>query len=48
MVKWIAAEKVRDGLRYAILIVLAKVTGGIKDRISQTKHAHADSLAIVN
>ena len=46
MAKWIAAEKVRAELRYAV--VCPNVTGRIKDRIAQSKRARAGSLAIVD
>ena len=46
MVKWIAAEKVRAGLRHAV--VCPYVTGRAKERIAQSKRARAGSLAIVN
>ena len=45
-VKWIAAEKARAGLRYAV--VYPNVTGRTKERIAQSKQAHAGSLAIVD
>ena len=45
MAKWIAAEKVRAGLRYAV--VCLNVTGRIKERIVQSKWACAGSLAKV-
>ena len=45
MAKWIAAEKARAGLlRHAV--VCPNVTERTKERISQTKWAHAGSLAI--
>ena len=46
MAKWIAAEKVRAGLRYAV--VCPNVTGTTKERIAQSKRARADSLAILD
>ena len=46
MAKWIAAEKARVGLRYAV--VCPNVTGRTKERIAQTKRARAGSLAIVD
>ena len=45
MVKWIAAEKVRAGLRHAG--VCLNVTGRTKERIAQSKRARASLLAIV-
>ena len=45
MVKWIAAEKVRAGLRHTV--VSPNVTGRTKERIAQRKRARAGSLAIV-
>ena len=44
--KWIAAEKVRAGLRHAV--VCPNVTGRTKERIAQSKRARAGSLAIVD
>ena len=46
MAKWIAAEKVRAGLRHAV--VCSNVTGRTKDRIAQSKYVRAGSLAIVD
>ena len=46
MAKWIAAEKVRAGLRHAV--VCPDVTGKTKKRIAQSKRARAGSLAIVD
>ena len=46
MVKWIAAEKVRVGLRYAV--VCPNVTGRTKERIVQSKRTRAGSLALVD
>ena len=46
MAKWIAAEKVRAGLRHAV--VCPNVTGRTKERIAQSKRARAGSLAIVD
>ena len=40
----IAAEKVRTGLRHAV--VCPNVTGRTKERIAQSKYDHAGSLAI--
>ena len=45
MVKWIAAEKARAGLRHAA--VCPNVTGKIKERITQSEQARAGSLALV-
>ena len=44
--KWIAAEKTKAGLRHAV--VYPNVTGNIKERIAQSKRAHAGSLALVD
>ena len=41
MAKWIAAHKVRAGLRH--VVVCPNVTGRIKNRITQSKRAPADS-----
>ena len=46
MAKWIAAEKVRAGLRHAI--VCPNVPGRTKDRIAQGKLVRAGSLAKVD
>ena len=46
MAKWIAAEKVRAGLRHAV--VCLNVTGRTKERIAQSKRFRASSLAIVD
>ena len=46
MVKWIAAEKARAGLRHAILC--PDVTRRTMERIAQSKRARAGSLAIVD
>ena len=46
MAKWIAAEKIRVGLRHAV--VCPNVTGRIKERIAQSKWARAGSLAIID
>ena len=46
MAKWIAAEKVRAGLRHAE--IYPNVTGRAKDRIAQSKRVRAGSLPIVN
>ena len=45
MAKWIAAEKVRAGVRHAV--VCPNVTGRTKERIAQSKRARAGSLATV-
>ena len=44
--KWIAAEKVRAGLRYAV--VYPNVTEKTKVRIAQSKRVRAGSLATVD
>ena len=46
MAKWVAAEKVRAGLRHAV--VCPNVTGRTKDRITQSKRARAGSFDIVD
>ncbi|CAN0380030.1 unnamed protein product, partial [Ascophyllum nodosum] len=46
MAIWIAAEEARAGLRHAV--VSPNVTGRTKERISQSKRARADSLALVD
>ena len=46
MAKRIAAEKVRAGLRHAV--VCPNGTGRIKDRIAQSKRVRAGSLAVVD
>ena len=46
MAKWITAEKVRAGLRYAV--VCPNVKGRTKERMAQTKRARAGSLDIVD
>ena len=46
MVKWIAAEKVRAGLRYAV--VRPNETGRTKKRTAQSKPARAGLLTLVN
>ena len=46
MVKWIAAEKAKAGLRYAV--VCPSMTGRTKERIAQSKRACAGSLTIVD
>ena len=44
--KWIAAEKMRAGLRHAV--VCPTVTRRTKDRTAQSKRVRAGSLAIVD
>ena len=46
MVKWIAAEEARAGLRHAV--VGPDVTGMAKERIAQSKRARAGSLSLVD
>ena len=46
MVKWIAAEKARAGLRHAV--VCPNVTGRTKKRIAQSMRPRAGSIAIVD
>ena len=46
MIKWIAAEEARAGLRHAV--VYPNVTGRTKERIAQSKRARAGSLALVD
>ena len=46
MAKWITAEKLRAGLRHAV--VRPNVTGRIKDRTAQSKRVRAGSVAIVD
>ena len=46
MAKWIAAEKIKAGLRHAV--VCPNVTGRAKERIAQSKRARAGSLALVD
>ena len=46
MARWIAAEKVRTGLRHAV--VCPNVTVMTKERIAQSKRARAGSVAIVD
>ena len=45
MAKWTAAEKVKAGLRHAV--VCSNVTGRTKERIAQSKRARAGSFALV-
>ena len=44
--KWIATKKVGAGLRHAV--VCPNVTGRTKERIAQSKRAHAGLFALVN
>ena len=46
MAKWVVAEKAKAELRHAV--VCTNVTGGIKERIAQSKRARAGSLALVD
>ena len=46
MARWIAAGKVKAGLRHAV--VCPNVTGRTKKRIAQSKRARAGSLALVD
>ena len=46
MVKWVAVEKVRAGLRHAV--VCPNVTGRTKERIAQRTSTHVGSLALVD
>ena len=46
MVKGIVAERVKAGLRHAV--VCPNVTGRTKERIAQSKRARAGSLALVD
>ena len=46
MAKWIAAGKVRTGLRHAV--VCPNVPGKVKARIAQSKRGGAGSLAIAD
>ena len=46
MAKWIVAEKIKAGLRHAV--VCPNVTGRTKERIAQSKRARAGSLALVD
>ena len=47
MAKWIAAEKARPGLRHAV-VCPERDGKDQKERITQSKRAHAGSLAIVD
>ena len=46
MAKWIATEKVKAGLRHAV--VCPNVTGRTKERIAQSKGVRAGSLGLVD
>ena len=46
MAKWITAEKIRAGLRHAV--VFPNVTGRTKERIAKSKRARAGSLDLVD
>ena len=48
--EWVAAEKVRAGIRHAVVVCLVclNMTGRTKERIAQSKRARAGSLAIVD
>ena len=46
MAKWIVAEKIKAGLRHAV--VCPDVTGRNKKRIAQSKRTRAGSLALVD
>ena len=46
MAKWIVTEKVRAGLRHAI--VFPNVTGRTNEKIAQSKRARAGSLALID
>ena len=46
MVKWIAAEKARAGLRYSV--VFPNATGRIKERTARSKRARAGLPAVVD
>ena len=48
MAKLIAAEKTRAGLRHAVVVVCPKVMGRNKERIAQSNHSRAGSLALVD
>ena len=47
MAKWIAAEKVRAGLRHAV-VVCPNVTGRTQARMAQSKRVRPGSLVIVD
>ena len=46
MLKWIAAEKAKTGLRHAA--ACPNMTGRTKERTAQSKWARAGSLALVD
>ena len=46
MTKWIAAERAKTAMRHAV--ACSNVTGRTKERVAQSKRAHADLLAIVD
>ena len=46
MVKWIAVDRARAGLRHAVMC--PNMTGRTKERIAQSKRARAGSFAIVD
>ena len=46
MAKWIVAEKVKAGVRHAV--ASRNVTGRTKERMAQSKQAHAGSLSFVD
>ena len=49
MAKWIATEKIRAGLQPAQYAqTMTMMTGGIKERIAQSKRVRAGSLAIID
>ena len=45
MAKWIVIEKTKSGLQHAV--VCPNVTGRTKKRITQSRRAHAGSLALL-
>ena len=48
MAKWIAAKKVRVGLRHAVVLVCPNVTGRTNERIAQSKWARDGALALAD
>ena len=46
MAKWIAAEKIKAGLRHAV--VCTNMTGRAKDMIAESKRVRVGTLAIVD
>ena len=50
MAKWIAAEKVRAGLRHAVLVLYARTwrEGLRREQTAQSKRARVDSLVVVD